>query len=213
MRKELPITEERLATMREPLSEEAEMVLDLMLSVEGIESEDDPVVHEFHEALEGLEDADRERILYINREIQKAYGRRIKESEGFVSLGERGMADITRAQEINPEVDTMGEARRLLLQHGIEPQTTEADLQVEVEVPPEDTPEDWIYVPSSEMDEDRNGILSRRAAKNGWGMSGPEEGEIIMISPEETDAMRVFAKIAPSVAFSPKGRGKVADPG
>ena len=71
---------------------------------------------------------------------------------------------------------------------------------MEVEVPPEDSPENWTAVPAEEMDEDKNDILSKRAARHGWGMSGLDEGEIIKISPEETEAMRVFANNAHSYA-------------
>jgi len=171
---DLPISEERLREIREPLSDEARMVLELTLSMSNVEEgEQRAAIQEIAQRMDALSEDDQKQLLYINSELGKAYGRRVKESEGVVSLAERSMVDIGKARVFDPSVNTMREAVKVLREQGIEPQVSDQELKVEVEIPEE--PE-WIAVPSSEIDTDENGIPTAKAAPDGFGIPG-DEGE------------------------------------
>src|SRR5215217_8921517 len=125
-----------LPRLREPLSPKAQMILDFTLTkLDGTEK-DEEELREVADLAEDLSDEEREQISSIVEEILKAYEHGLKGTEAFIELGERGTEDVKRAQEIDPSVNTIGEARQILLENGITPKTTEADLEVEIELPP-----------------------------------------------------------------------------
>lgn len=112
---DLPISEERLREIREPLSDEARMVLELTLSMSNVEEgEQRAAIQEIAQRMDALSEDDQKQLLYINSELGKAYGRRVKESEGVVSLAERSMVDIGKARVFDPSVNTMREAVKVL---------------------------------------------------------------------------------------------------
>src|SRR5215212_8683624 len=98
--RDLPISEERLKELREGLSGDAQMVLELVLSF--VDSKADKEEAEFQEAfrrISELPEEDQEQIHHINEEMMKAYDRRIRESQAVVGVGNRAMADIMKARE------------------------------------------------------------------------------------------------------------------
>src|SRR5215207_10173087 len=103
------------------------MFLDFMLTTLDGTEKDKEEFREVADLAEDLSDEEREQISSVSEEILKAYERGLKETEAFRELGERGTEDVKRAQEIDPSVNTIGEDRRVLLENGITPKTTEAD--------------------------------------------------------------------------------------
>ena len=84
MYRELPISEERLAELREPLADETNMVLDLFLSkLDGTEK-DEEELHEIGALAHNLPEEERAKLHDVNVEIMKAYDRRLKREEAII---------------------------------------------------------------------------------------------------------------------------------
>jgi hypothetical protein len=59
---------------------------------------------------------------------------------------------------------------------------------------------DWVTMPASEIPADENGIPTRKAAKYGIGLKGPD-GEIMKLYPLQVSAMRAMASKRPYRQF------------
>jgi len=187
---ELPISEERMRELREPLSDEAQMVIDLVIAtVDGGSPEE---AQEVADRITELEPDVREQVAMITGELMKAYERSLKESESYISIGERAMEDIERAREVDPSVNTLGEAAAVLKEHGIATQVSDDELNIELKVP---APETWVHIPRSEVMTDENGIPTKKACPKGFGV--PSGDEIIKLDRKQAEALRLVAKELP----------------
>jgi|SRR5215217_4469045 len=198
--REQPISEERIEELRATLSEDAAAIFDYMNGLIGTEEDNTKELMLLAERANALPDDEREAFDYAFSEIRKAYDHFVKENEAESDFLRDGMADMEQAQEIDPNVRNMGEANRLLKEHGITPRLSDEDMKRQLEVPP---PETWVRVPGSEIPTDKNGIPTKAAARNGWGfrVGLGDDAQMFKMNAQETTAMRILAESVPYEEF------------
>jgi hypothetical protein len=195
----LPISEERLEELAEGLSPDARAIMDRAVANAELPPELRQDLPEILEGIDELSEEENARLTAVFAEVEKAYARRIRESEAVVDMSERMQAVFERAVELDDSLgkgSTLEDAVRVLREHGERVPFTEEEMHVEIAVPAGLEEADWIAIPESEIPTDENGIPTERAARHGVGFEDGD-GNVVKLYPLQVEAMRAISKKIP----------------
>jgi hypothetical protein len=205
---ESPISPEELARLTEGLSNEARTIWERMQANLELLDEMRQASEEIMDGFDVLPGEQQQRLLYAIEEHKKASERKIREAEAQADLSERLMAAFERARELDPSLSTDStttDVIAVLKAYGEPLPISEDELNAMIEVPPPLEDLEWVAVPASEIPTDKNGIPTRAASKDGFGIPVPDEtgevGEVIKLYPRQVEAMRALASRQPYREF------------
>jgi hypothetical protein len=162
------------------------------------------------EGMESIPESDRAKFAPVMQELGKFLARQQQEAESWVDLGERALAAIERAQELEPdmEIHSIAQALPVFEKHGLENPFSEEEMNLELEMTEEEAIDagliedmrEWITIPASEVPLDENGLPTRKATKHGFGIDDGKGG-ILKIYPPQLAAMRAISQDYPYKTF------------
>jgi hypothetical protein len=209
----LPISAERLARLTEGLSDEARTIWERIQANDNLPVEMRQAPEEITDGFDELPAEQKQRLLFAITEVQKAHERRMREHEAQADLAEKLIEAFERARELDPSLTrdaTTTDVIAVLKAHGEPLPISEDELNVMIEVPPPLEDMEWVSVPESEIPTDENGIPTRAASKDGYGIK-TAEGEIIKLYPRQVAAMRALARRQPYREFIADHLDKAAE--